>query len=346
MADRLGMAADVGTGVLRIGWFLAVNLLAEREARRLGASRNFKPTGPMPTRGDLLRDLRALLGADAAAVRDGLYPPIEWRPGRARDHLLRLRAMLRDLPSIVERRETSDTQSARSTVDVDGLPDYFTQDFHFQSGGYLTEESAQLYDVQVETLFYGSAILMRRAVLAEVCQAVRGHDQRQLSLVDVACGTGRLLREVRRALPAIHLTGVDLSGTYIDEAREHMSGLRRADFVVANAEELPFADASQDIVTCVYLYHELPPEVRRKVTAEFARVLKPDGTLVFMDSLQMGDRPEWDGLLEVFPVRFHEPYYRHYAIDDLDGQFCDAGLLPVDTRLAFLSKIMVRRKQV
>lgn len=346
MADRLGMAADVGAGVLRIGWFLAVNMLAEREAKRLGASRNYTPTRPMPTRAELLRDLRELLAADAAGVRDGLYPPIELRPARTREHLVRLRAMLRDLPSIVERRETSDTQSARATAAIEGLPEYFTQDFHFQSGGYLTEESAQLYDVQVETLFYGSAVLMRRAALAEVCRTVRGHDQRQLSLVDVACGTGRLLREIRRALPAINLTGVDLSGAYVDEARAHMAGLRPANLIVANAEGLPFADASQDLVTCVYLYHELPPDVRRKVTAEFARVLKPGGTLVFMDSLQMGDRPEWDGLLEVFPIRFHEPYYRHYAIDDLDKQFSEAGLMPVEDKLAFLSKVMVRRKTV
>ena len=49
------------------------------------------------------------------------------------------------------------------------------------------------------------------------------------------------------------------------------------------------------------------------MTAEIARVLKPGGLFVFLDSLQMGDKPGWDGLLEGFPHRFHEPYYRHYA---------------------------------
>ena len=82
---------------------------------------------------------------------------------------------------------------------------------------------------------------------------------------------------------------------------------------------MPLPDASADIVTSTFLYHELPPEVRRQVTAEIARVLKPGGLFVFLDSLQMGDRPGWDGLLESFPTRFHEPYYRSYAIDDLDG---------------------------
>jgi hypothetical protein len=71
--------------------------------------------------------------------------------------------------------------------------------------------------------------------------------------------------------------------------------------------------------------------------------LKPGGLFVFIDSMQLGDRPEWDGLLEAFPARFHEPYFRHYTIDDLDGMFTAAGLAPVATDIAFLSKVMVRQ---
>ena len=35
------------------------------------------------------------------------------------------------------------------------LPDYYLQNFHYQSDGYLIVESAQLYDYQVEVLFTG-----------------------------------------------------------------------------------------------------------------------------------------------------------------------------------------------
>jgi ubiquinone/menaquinone biosynthesis C-methylase UbiE len=108
---------------------------------------------------------------------------------------------------------------------------------------------------------------------------------------------------------------------------------------------MPLEDASVDIATAIFLFHELPPDVRRQVTAEVARVLKPDGLFVFLDSLQMGDRPGWDGLIEAFPERFHEPYYRHYAIDDLDALFGAAGLEPELTTTPFLSKLMVRRRR-
>ena len=167
---------------------------------------------------------------------------------------------------------------------------------------------------------------MRRAALRPIAEFMAGRDQRRVTLVDVACGTGRFLRQVRLAYPALALKGLDLSRTYLDEARRNLEGLRGAELIEAAAERMPLADASADIATCIFLYHELPPDVRRQVTGEIARILKPGGMLVFLDSLQMGDKPGWDGLLEAFPHRFHEPYYRGYAVDDLDAMFAAAGL--------------------
>jgi len=39
-------------------------------------------------------------------------------------------------------------------------------------------------------------------------------------------------------------------------------------FAVGNAETLPLPDASQDAVTGIFLFHELPPKVRRIVFRE------------------------------------------------------------------------------
>jgi ubiquinone/menaquinone biosynthesis C-methylase UbiE len=186
---------------------------------------------------------------------------------------------------------------------------------------------------------------MRRAALAPIAHDMAGRDQRGVTLIDVGCGTGRFLRQVRLAYPAMRLVGLDLSPPYLVEARRQLEGLRGAELMEAPAENMPLGAASVDIVTSIFLFHELPPDVRRAVTAEIARVLKPGGLFVFLDSLQMGDRPGWDGLIEAFPERFHEPYYRHYAIDDLEGMFSAAGLEPELTTTPFLSKLMVRRKR-
>jgi ubiquinone/menaquinone biosynthesis C-methylase UbiE len=260
-------------------------------------------------------------------------------------HLARVRQMFLDLPQAYARRAQKDATTVRAQASAGEVPDYYAQDFHFQTGGYLTEGSARLYDVQVETLFMGSAGPMRRTALAPIAHFMAGRDQRQVTLLDVACGTGRFLRQVRLTYPAMRLKGLDLSRPYLDEARRQLEGLRGAELIEAAAERMPMDSASADIVTATFLFHELPPEVRRTVTAEIARVLKPGGLFVFLDSLQMGDRPGWDGLIEAFPERFHEPYYRHYAIDDLEGMFTTAGLEPDLTTTPFLSKLMVRRKR-
>ena len=78
----------------------------------------------------------------------------------------------------------------------------------------------------------------------------------------------------------------------------------------------PSVQVRMSQVTCVYLFHELPAESRRKAAAEMARVLKPGGILVLTDSVQYGDRPIWDNMLGMFS-KFNEPYYMSYISEDL-----------------------------
>lgn len=345
MSNRLGMAAQLAGNAVRFGWFYGVGRLAERSTADLNQVPRYRPTRPVPTQRQMLADLAALFMRDAAAVRDGLYPPTDDEAVHLVGHIGRLRAMLADLPGAIARRNTKEASSAAAVPEAGALPDYFTQDFHYQSGGYLTDESARLYDAQVETLFMGTANAMRRAALGPIAEHLRGRDQRQVNLLDVACGTGRFLRQVRLAFPAMRLRGLDLSRAYLDEAAQHMRGLRPVMLIEANAEAMPLPDASQDVVTSVFMYHELPRDVRHRVAGEVARVLKPGGLFVFMDSLQYGDRPGWDGLLEAFPHRFHEPYYEDYCADDLHSLFAAAGLAAADTSLAFMSKVMTRIRE-
>jgi ubiquinone/menaquinone biosynthesis C-methylase UbiE len=345
MSDNIGMAAQLAGESLRFGWYFALNRLVEWRTGQLGLTRRYQPTRPVPSLQELLADQGQLLMSDAMAVREGLYPPVDDLAASPLSQLLRVRQMLADVPAAASRRADNDATTVKAEAAAAGVPDYYAQDFHFQTGGYLSEESARLYDIQVETLFMGAAGPMRRTTLRPIAEFMRGRDQRYVALLDVACGTGRFLRQVRLAYPALPLQGLDLSRTYLDEARRHLGRLRSAELIEAAAEKMPLADASADIVTAIFLYHELPPEVRRQVTGEIARVLKPGGLFVFLDSLQMGDRPGWDGLLESFPARFHEPYFRSYAIDDLDGMFTACGLVPESMSTPYLSKLLVRRKR-
>ena len=343
MANPIGIGLEGASQAARFGWYLSLNRLVGWQSDRLGLRPRYKPERPAPSEHEILAGLADLFRRDAQAVSDGLFPPLKDGLGPL-DALDRARAMFADLPSALRRRAKDDAQSVREAAPVDGLPDYYAQDFHFQTGGYLSEQSARLYDIQVETLFLGGAAPMRREALRPIADVMKGRDQRKVALLDVACGTGRFLRDVRRLWPAIQLTGLDLSASYLAEARRHIAPRRPATLLEGNGEAIPLPDASQDIVTTIFLFHELPGEARRKVAAEMARVLKPGGLMVFVDSLQMGDRPGWDGLLEAFPVRFHEPYHAHYATDDLEALFRDAGLIPTATWTSFLAKVIAARK--
>src|SRR5580704_4710269 len=105
-------------------------------------------------------------------------------------------------------------------------------------------------------------------------------------------------------------------------------------------------DASFDVVTSIFMFHELPPEVRRTVFGECVRVLKPGGRLVLVDSLQRGDEPDYEGLLDLFPQNYHEPYYASYTTEDFGEIARVRGLTHVREVKAFVSKVMVFDKPV
>jgi ubiquinone/menaquinone biosynthesis C-methylase UbiE len=235
-----------------------------------------------------------------------------------------------------EAREAGDEEAAGGAY-----PAYYRQNFHFQSGGWFTAQSARRYEAQVETLFSGAAGAMRRRALSLLARAWRGHDHRGLVIVDLACGSGAFLQDLALAFPRARLIGADLSAAYLEEASRRCGA---ATLVQANVERLPFPDGCADAVTCVYLFHELPPKVRGVVAAEIARVLKPGGLLAVADALQGADEPRLARLLEVFPAYFHEPYFASYETTDLPALFAAAGLTLRGKDQAFLTKALLLEK--
>jgi ubiquinone/menaquinone biosynthesis C-methylase UbiE len=181
---------------------------------------------------------------------------------------------------------------------------------------------------------------MRRQALPQLFEVFAGRDQ-PLRLVDLGCGTGRFLDLVKQAWPRLPLLGLDLSEAYIRHARRHLRRWARIDLLVANAEAIPAPDNSVDAVTSIFMVHELPPQVRRVVVKECARVLKPGGRLILLDSLQRGDEPAYDGLLERFPQNYHEPYYSSYVGEDFPAIARQCGLTHRRNVTTFVSKVMV-----
>jgi ubiquinone/menaquinone biosynthesis C-methylase UbiE len=344
----LGRARYAAAQGARVAWYMSQYMLARRITgpfNRPGEPR-FQPQSP---EGDPVRirsSFLELFAKDRANIEAGLYPaPNEVRVTRALSALRNSSRFFRDLPNVDARRLQRDGAEVRTQVNDGRYPTYYLQNFHYQSGGWLSEDSARLYDTQVEILFGGAADAMRRIALGSLARALKGTDQRRVKLLDIASGNGRFLIQVLEAFPRIRAVGLDLSPAYCDEARARLQKWPQVEIVNGAIEQAPFEDGSIDAATCVYLFHELPPRVRREAAREIARVLKPGGVLVLADSIQTGDTPDLDRMLEYFPVGFHEPYFSSYLQEDFAAAFGEAGLELEETEFAFLTKVMRFRKR-
>jgi ubiquinone/menaquinone biosynthesis C-methylase UbiE len=337
--DAVGQRAKAA---IKAAWWTATGSLARsltQPTKGEQATRFAPTTGPVGKSG-LRRAYLEAFEKDARDVATGLYPAVEDGFGRPSAALREAADFIADAFEVDQRRRRGDGVEVRNEADSLAYPNYYRQNFHYQSGGWFTAESARRYEAQVEALFSGTAGAMRRRGLSLLAKHWRGRDHRDTRVVDVACGSGAFLKDLKGAFPRTAIAGLDLSEAYLAETRRRVG----VGGIKANAEILPFADCSLDAVTCVYLFHELPPRVRPVVAASLARVLKPGGVLVFVDSVQPSDTPALARLLEAFPAYFHEPYYGSYAETDLPGLFGAAGLKVIGEDRAFLTKALLLEK--
>jgi ubiquinone/menaquinone biosynthesis C-methylase UbiE len=320
--------------------FYGAHYLAARVIARDAFRTIDKPEHPIPSLGAVLKSMRALFAQDWANVEAGLYPaPFDWKRDVRR--AMASVAFLTDIPKVAER------QKRRGHSDVSakgaGLPRYYRQNFHFQTDGYLSARSAQLYDFQVEALFGGTADAMRRRAYVPIARALEGRNAARTTLLDIGAGTGQFLGFVKSVQPQLKTIALDLSQPYLARAARALKTGVPTRLVEAPAEAMPFPDRSVDIAVSIFVFHELPPKVRVAVAKEIARVLKPGGLFVLADTIQHGDVPEFEVLIDVFPELLHEPYYSSFAKSDLDAIF--GGLERVEQDIAYLTKVTVFRKK-
>ncbi|AFY81727.1 class I SAM-dependent methyltransferase [Oscillatoria acuminata] len=292
----------------------------------------------------LIRErLDRLIETDWNDAERGIYPTDLLFDHPWEDFLRHYPLLCLDMPQVWMRSQQNKHQEFASDIDTTRYPAYYLQNFHHQTDGYLSENSANLYDLQVELLFNGSADAMRRRILAPLKRSLNtwpAIPQNQLRILDVACGTGRTLKFLRGMLPKAALFGIDLSPAYLRKANEILSQIpgELPQLSQANAEEIPYRDDYFHGVTSVFLFHELPAHARQTVINECFRVLKPGGSLTLCDSIQVSDSPELKEVMENFPQIFHEPYYRNYIQDDLVQRLETAGFTDIQTETHFMSK--------
>ncbi len=305
---------------------------------------------PSPMMGQYIRErFQALLDQDWADAEAGLYPISLLFENPWDDFFRYYPAVCLDLPQIWQRAQQKRYREFAPDIETDQYPAYYVQNFHHQTDGYLSDTSANLYDLQVELLFGGTAEPMRRRILPLLkdCE-VDGTKitDRAFKLLDVACGTGRTLWQLRSAFAKTSLFGIDLSPAYLRKANQILSQRtgELPQLLQANAEEMPYQENFFHAISSVFLFHELPAIARQQVIEECFRVLRPGGTLVICDSIQLSDSAELAPLMEGFATTFHEPYYSHYIQDDLTERLEQSGFKVTACETHFMSKYVAAQK--
>ena len=98
------------------------------------------------------------------------------------------------------------------------------------------------------------------------------------SILDVGCGTGRLLRKAQERWSKVRLFGVDPAEGMIEKARQLLPEAR---FYVGRAESLPLPDDSVDVVLSTSSFHHWVDQAAG--VREIARVLREDGRVILAD---------------------------------------------------------------
>jgi SAM-dependent methyltransferase len=154
-------------------------------------------------------------------------------------------------------------------------------------------------------------------------------DGANLQVLEVGCGAAWLWAEATDQMPAerIELTLTDLSPGMVDEAVERVAGLGRFAGVegrTADAQDVPFADDSFDVVVSNHMLYHLPEPALG--VAEIARVLRPGGVVGVATNgwthltelwqiraevfAGLGDRTHHDETVEAFGIETGEPMLR------------------------------------
>ncbi|WP_293141374.1 class I SAM-dependent methyltransferase [Okeania sp. SIO3I5] len=164
-----------------------------------------------------------ILEKDLADGEKGIYPVNIIFDNPWADFLSYYPNIWLDIPSVWERIRQKKYQEFPQEIDTEDYPNYYLQNFHYQTDGYLSEMSANLYDLQVELLFNGTADAMRRRILPPLKigleklfsgQNLEAIATQKPRVLDIACGTGRILKFIRATLPKASLYGLGLSPDY------------------------------------------------------------------------------------------------------------------------------------
>ncbi|GAB4300794.1 MAG: demethylmenaquinone methyltransferase [Myxococcota bacterium] len=137
------------------------------------------------------------------------------------------------------------------------------------------------YDLMNLLISFGQTTLWRKRAFASL------RLPNEARILDVGCGTGWVVKYLKKRFPNAIIEGMDISSEMLAKARRNDPQTR---YFWGDVTAIPVADSSCDLVTTIFTMRNFPELT--KSLSEMTRVLKPGGKLVILDTF-----PSNEGLL-------------------------------------------------
>jgi SAM-dependent methyltransferase len=193
---------------------------------------------------------------------------------------------------------------------------------------YYTDWHAQHYNKRWSTFTRKTLAETLAMVDMAALRDVKTRLGRSPRVLDVACGTGVLLKQLIERVPDVEAYGVDASADMLAQARVALDGqpnVHLAQAVVKAGETagLPFAPGSFDLITFTNALQEIAEPVA--VLAGLRQLLAPEGQLVIEDYARREPPFPW-AIVAWLTKRIDPAYVRAYMLDEAQFLCTQAGL--------------------
>ena len=206
------------------------------------------------------------------------------------------------------------------------LPKYYTAiDIHIQPGGVWSDDtSALVYEEGAQIVMLRDNDEYRFHTLFAQTALPEGPHQR---IVDLGCGFGKSTRPFVDRFPEAEVIGIDLSAPNLRLAHATAERMgKRIRFIQADGADTGLEGGEADVVTGTMFLHEMPMKHVENVIHEAARLLRPGGSIRFLEFSCTGD-PFRDATNYEHGERNNEPWIPVLMDADVIGMCERAGLV-------------------
>ena len=181
---------------------------------------------------------------------------------------------------------------------------------------------------------------------------------KNIKVLDLGCGYGRISKRILSDFPHAITTGVDIAKSYVKLYNKELYPKGKA--ITGDIKKLPFADSSYDVVVVITtLMYLVKKEDRQKALQEIHRVLKPGGKFVVIERNIYGhglvtlggivEKLRGKRNKEITAVSFNKNYLagllsKHVGeLEEMKGIPCWTLLLPFSIIISFLNNYLAGR---